>query len=78
MADQDEHMTPSMEPRLLALEQQMAQLQKHSTQLDGKVDYLHKQVEHQAAKFESSLDSKLQDQMHRIEMLMTKRARSNE
>ena len=78
LGDQDEKMTPSMEPRLQALEQQMAQLQKHSAQLDGKVDYLHQQVEHQAAKFESSLDSKLQEQMHRIEMLMTKRARSHE
>ena len=78
LADQDEQMQPSVEPRLQALEQQMAQLQKHSVQLDGKVDFLHQQVEQQAAKFESSLDSKLQDQMHRIEMLMTKRARSNE
>lgn len=78
MTDHDEQMAPSMEPRLQALEQQMAQLQKHTVQLDGKFDYLHQQVEHQAAKFESSLDSKLQDQMHRIEMLMTKRARANE
>ena len=78
LADQDEQMGPSIEPRIQALEQQMAQLQKHSVQLDGKVDYLHQQVEHQAAKFESSLDSKLQEQMHRIEMLMTKRAGSHE
>ena len=78
MADQDESMLPTMEPRLQALEHQMAQLQQRSVQLDSKVDYLHQQVEHQAAKFQSSLDSKLQDQMHRIEMLMTKRARSNE
>ena len=56
----------------------MAQLQHRSVQLDDKVDYLHKQVESQTSKFESALDSKLAEQMHRIEMLMTKRARSHE
>ena len=76
--DKDDPMVPSVEPRIAALEQQMAQLQQRSVQLDGKVDYLHQQVESQAAKFEHALDTKLADQMHRIEMLMTKRARSHE
>ena len=78
MQDHDEQMPPTIEPRIQALEQQMAQLHQRSIQLDGRVEYLHQQVEHQSAKFESALDSKLQDQMHRIEMLMTKRARSTE
>ena len=76
--DRDESMQPTMEPRLQALEQQVAQLQQRSVQLDGKVDFLHQQVERQTKQFESSLDSKLSEQMHRIEMLMTKRPRSQE
>ena len=73
--ERDETMAPEVEPRILALEQQMAQLQQRSVQLDSKVDFLHQQVEHQASKFEHSLDQKLSEQMHRIEMLITKRAR---
>jgi hypothetical protein len=56
----------------------MAQLQQRPVQLDNKVEFLHQQVEHQSAKFGLALDSKLSEQMHRIEMLMTMRARSQE
>lgn len=78
VTERDELMQPSVEPRLQALEHQVAQLQQRSVQLDGKVDFLHQQVEQQSKKFESALDNKLSEQMHRIEMLMSKRARSQE
>lgn len=77
-SDKDESMLPTVEPRLQVLEQQVAQLQQRSVQLDGKVDYLHQQVECQTKQFETALDTKLAEQMHRIEMLMTKRARNQE
>ena len=77
-ADKDENMLPTMEPRIQALEQQVAQLHQRSVQLDGKVDFLHQQAEGQSKQFESALDTKLAEQMHRIEMLMTKRARNQE
>ena len=46
MADKDEPMAPTVEPRLQALEQQMAILQQKAVQIDGKMEYLHQQVEH--------------------------------
>ena len=74
----DVAMNPSLEPRVQQLEQQLANLQARSGVIETKVDYLHQQVEQQATKFETALDSKLSEQMLRIEALMTKRARSHE
>ena len=74
----DVAMSSSLEPRVVQLEQQLAELQARSGVIENKVDYVHKQVEQQSSKFEAALDSKLSEQMLRIEALITKRARSHE
>ena len=74
----DVSMTPTLEPRVVQLEQQIAALQSRSGVIENKVDYLHKQVDQQSMKFEAALDTKLSEQMQRIEALIVKRARSNE
>ena len=74
----DVSMTPTLEPRVVQLEQQIAALQTRSSVIENKVDYIHTQVEQQSSKFEAALDTKLSEQMQRIEALIVKRARSNE
>lgn len=74
----DVSMAPTLEPRVVQLEQQIAALQNRSGVIESKVDYIHSQVEQQATKFEATLDTKLSEQMQRIEALIVKRARSNE
>jgi hypothetical protein len=74
----DVPMSSTLEPRVAQLEQQIATLQSKSVIIENKVDHLHHQVETQTSKFESALDSKLSEQMARIEALMSKRARQNE
>lgn len=76
--EMDVSMASPLEPRVAQLEQQIAALQTRSGVIENKVDYVHKQVEQQSSKFEAALDSKLSDQMQRIEALITKRARSHE
>ena len=73
--ESDVAMAAPLEPRVA---QQLAALQTRSGVIESKVDYVHQQVEQQSAKFEAALDSKLSDQMQRIEALITKRARSHE
>ena len=63
-----------MEHRVTTMENQLQQLQSNQQGMDSKISQIQIQVEHQAQRFESSLDSKLQDQMDRIEHLMRKRA----
>ena len=74
----DVAMSSPLEPRVQQLEQQIAALQTRSGVIENKIDYVHTQVEQQSSKFEAALDSKLSDQMQRIEALITKRARSHE
>ena len=74
----DVAMTQPLEPRVAQLEQQIAALQTKSGVIENKVDFVHKQVEQQSNKFEAALDSKLSEQMQRIEALIVKRARSQE
>ena len=76
--ESDVSMSAPLEPRVAQLEQQLAALQTRSGVIETKVDYVHKQVEQQSSKFEAALDSKLSEQMQRIEALIIKRARSNE
>ena len=76
--ENDVAMAAPLEPRVAQLEQQLAALQTRSGVIESKVDYVHQQVEQQSTKFEGALDSKLSDQMQRIEALITKRARSHE
>ena len=76
--ENDVAMAAPLEPRVAQLEQQLAALQTRSGVIESKVDYVHQQVEQQSTKFEAALDSKLSDQMQRIEALITKRARSHE
>ena len=68
----------SLEPRVTYLEQQLASLQTKSGLIENKVDHLHQQVDQQSKKFEAALDSKLSEQMQRIEALMSKRSRAHE
>lgn len=82
----DEPMNPVSDPRIQKLEQQMAQmqasyeqlhsaqsnLQQHSTKVEQKVDQLHAQVETQTKAFSQALDTKLMEQMGRIESLIGK------
>ena len=63
-----------MESRMTAVEQQIQHLQAGQNGLEVKLNQVQHQVEHQAQRFESSLDSKLQDQMDKIEHLLRKRA----
>eukprot|EP00435_Cladocopium_sp_Y103_P051551 s1144_g16.t1 len=72
----DVPMVPDHEPRLAAMEKQIAQLQAHSGSLDQKVDQIQRQVEMQSANFSNALDSKLSEQMAKIEALMNKRSRT--
>eukprot|EP00435_Cladocopium_sp_Y103_P021712 s1192_g5.t1 len=72
----DVPMANDPEPRLAAMEQQIAQLQAHSGSLDKKVDQIQRQVELQSTTFTNALDSKLADHMAKIEALMNKRSRT--
>ena len=63
-----------IDQRVSAVEGQLQQLQANQQGLDHKITQVQHQVEHQAQRFESCLDSKLQDQMDRIEHLLRKRA----
>lgn len=85
MADGDEPMMPMVEPRMARLEQQMAQLQetqnvfqKNAVQLEQKVDRIQVQVESQSQAFSQTLDTKLQEQMDRVEALIHKQRRVGE
>ena len=76
-ADQvDEAMAPALEPRVAQLEQQLASLQTRSGVMENKMDFLHQQLDQQTSKLEATLDTKLSEQMQRIESLIVKRARS--
>eukprot|EP00435_Cladocopium_sp_Y103_P066186 s797_g28.t1 len=72
----DVAMASDQEPRLAAMEQQIAQLQAQSSKMEHKVDHLHRQVELQGTAFSNALDAKLSDQMAKIEALMAKRSRT--
>lgn len=78
--DAEMPMTDDNEPRLMAIEQQIQQLQagqqaaaQRANVVEQKLDYLHQQVETQHQQFAQTVDSKLSEQMSRIEALMAKR-----
>ena len=81
--DGDSPMQESMEPRVKALEDQIARLgetqskQAATTQaLSSQVTQVQQQVESQGAQFRSHLDHQLADQMSKIEALLNKRPRN--
>lgn len=81
--DGDTPMHESLEPRVKALEDQIARLndaQHHqvaTTQaLTQQVTQVQQQVEQQGAQFRNHLDCQLADQMSKIEALLSKRPRN--
>ena len=82
-SDGDSLMQDALEPRVKALEDQIAKLndaqhqQVATTQaLSSKVTQVQQQVEHQGAQFRNHLESQLADQMSKIEALLNKRPRN--
>ncbi len=82
-SDGDSLMQESLEPRVKALENQIAKLGEAQTQqvlntqaLSSKVSQVQQQVEHQGAQFRNHLDTQLADQMSKIEALLNKRPRN--
>eukprot|EP00435_Cladocopium_sp_Y103_P066720 s4_g29.t1 len=75
-SDADVTMNGEMEPRIQAIESQLAQLQSKSDTVEQKVDYLHKQIEVQGQTFTTAMEQKMSEQMARIEALMSKRSRT--
>lgn len=78
--DSDETMESPMEPRLAMLERQMSQMQttqqnmqQQANTFEQKLDYLNHHVESQAQQFGQTVDTKLSEQMVRIEALINKR-----
>lgn len=81
--DVDTPMNESIEPRVKALEDQIARINEAQTQqvattqaLSTQVIQVQQQVEQQGAKFRHHLDSQLADQMSKIEALLSKRPRN--
>eukprot|EP00438_Fugacium_kawagutii_P026364 Skav206085 [mRNA] locus=scaffold2150:89444:94665:+ [translate_table: standard] len=84
-APSDEPMDGRVEDRLQMLEQQMTQMQQAQTSMqqqagtfEQKLDYLNRQVETQAQQFTTALDTKMSEQMRRIETLLSKRKSDQE
>ena len=82
-SDGDSLMQESLEPRVKALEDQIAKLGEAQNQqvvttqaLTTKVSQVQQQVESQGAQFRSHLDTQLADQMSKIEALLSKRPRN--
>eukprot|EP00435_Cladocopium_sp_Y103_P035850 s3491_g9.t1 len=78
----DADMNTDYEPRISALENQLAKVCKEQQSLANQQGVLSKQVEHighqmdsQTAKLQHHLDDRLNDQMQRIEALLSKRSR---
>lgn len=83
LIDGDTPMHESLEPRVKALEDQIARLNDAQTHqvattqaLTQQVTQVQHQVEQQGAQFRNHLDCQLADQMSKIEALLSKRARN--
>lgn len=79
--ENDVQMDPH-EPRFVALEEQIQQLQaaqqsmsKQANTFETKLDYLNQVVEAQSSRLAQTMETKLTEQMDRIEALMSKRSR---
>ena len=64
-----------LEERVQQLDMQLGQVQASQTGLESKVGQIQTQIEHQGVIFGQALDHKLQEQMDKIESLLTKRSR---
>ena len=81
--DGDSPMPDPLEPRVKALEDQIAKLNDSQTKqaattqaLSSQVAQVQQQVEHQGTQFRKHLDNQLADQMNKIEALLSKRPRN--
>lgn len=78
---EDAEMIPSENQRLVALEQQMEQMQAQHTHLAEKVDVNHKTlcraIDAQAAKYKGHLDTALDEQLEKIQRLINLRQRTD-
>ena len=86
---EDEEMTGNQDQRIAALEQKFEQLSaqvtghqveqtRHNQQVQAQVQNLDHKIDQQQHAFHAALDSKLEQQMTRIEQLFTKRPRMGE
>ena len=86
---EDEEMTGNQDQRIAALEQKFEQLSaqvtghqveqtRHNQQVQAQVQNLDHKIDQQQHAFHAALDSKLEQQMARIEQLFTKRPRMGE
>ena len=74
--DQDASMEPPVvDERVSRLEAQMQQMATHQQQVDSRLGQMQQQIDTQGQQFNNALDSKLNEQMSRIEALLTKRSR---
>eukprot|EP00438_Fugacium_kawagutii_P006940 Skav203606 [mRNA] locus=scaffold935:358599:363133:+ [translate_table: standard] len=67
---EDVPMEPVMESRLAAVEQHLQQLQQSQVNTDQKVNQLQAQIDHQTQKFGEVMDTKMAEQMERLEALL--------
>ncbi len=74
--DQDASMEPPVvDERVSRLEEQIQQIANHQQKFDSRLGQMQQQIDSQGQQFHSALDSKLNEQMSRIEGLLTKRSR---
>jgi predicted nucleic acid-binding Zn-ribbon protein len=74
--DTDKPMEPSpLEARVTQLERQLSQVHMSQTGLENKVGSLQVQIDQQSHLFGQALDSKLAEQMDKIESFLIKRSR---
>ena len=74
--DQDASMEPPVgDERVSRLEAQMQQMATHQQQVDSRLGQMQQQIDTQGQQFHTALDSKLNEQMNRIEALLMKRSR---
>ena len=67
--------SPIADERISRLETQMQQIVSHQQQMDSRVGQMQQQIDSQGQQFNAALDSKLNEQMGRIEALLMKRSR---
>ena len=64
-----------VEERVNRLETQIQQLSHHHQQVDSRLGHMQQQIDTQGQQFNTALDQKLNEQMQKIEALLTKRSR---
>lgn len=73
---EDEPMeTSPLEARVFALENQLHNVQQSQTSIDGRLGQMQNQLDQQTKAFSTVMEQRMQEQMDRIETLMSKRVR---